>query len=211
MRVEQIMTTPVITVRRETPLKQVALLLAEHAISGVPVVEGDHVVGVLSESDLVRKESVPEPEHRHLLSRHDTHPERLVEAATAEDAMSAAAITVEPWMSVWAAAALMAEHDVNRLPVVERDRLVGIVARADLVRAFARSDAEIESEIRDEILPAFALSADDIAVNVEDGEVTLAGLAGVLDVESLPRAVRQVVGVVRVHSHVQAPASRSAK
>jgi CBS domain-containing protein len=203
MKVEEIMTSPVVTVGLGTPLKQVAALMAEREISGVPVVEDGVVVGVVSESDVVAKEHAPDAIRRHLLRHGPTREERLIEASTAGDAMSAPPITIEPWMSVSAAAWLMVERDVNRLPVVEHDQLFGIVARADLVRAFARSDAEIGKEIGEEVLPSLGLSPNDVFVSVEQGEVTLAGeLESESDVESLPRAVRHVTGVVRVHSQL---------
>ncbi|MEX0675151.1 MAG: CBS domain-containing protein [Gaiellaceae bacterium] len=191
MKVEQIMSSPVVTVSPDTPLRQVAALMAERGISGVPVVEGDTVVGVVSESDIVRREGTVGG----------------VEATTAAEAMSAPAVTVEPWLSAFGAAALMAWHDVNRLPVVSRGRLVGIVARADLVRLFARGDAEIEREIREEVLPSLSLSSNDVSVRVTRGEVTLWGdVDSPRDLESLPRAVQRVTGVVRVHSRLRSPA-----
>ena len=63
--------------------------------------------------------------------------------------MSAPAITVEPSSTVSGAAQIMIEHGINRLPVLLDERLVGILTRFDLVRAFARSDGEIEREIRE--------------------------------------------------------------
>lgn len=191
MNVEQIMSSPVVTASPDMSLRQVAPLMAEKKISGVPVVEGETVVGVVSESDIVSREGTVGG----------------VEATTAREAMSTPVVTVEPWWSAFGAAALMAAHDVNRLPVVSRGRLVGIVARADLVHQFARADAEIEREIREEVLPSLSLSPYDISLTVERGEVTLRGDVGSpRDLESLPRAVQRVAGVVRVRSGLRSPA-----
>ena len=66
--------------------------------------------------------------------------------------MTAPAITIPPYESVSEAARIMCERRVNRLPVVKDERLVGIVTRADLVRAFTRGDAEIEREIREDVI-----------------------------------------------------------
>ena len=199
MKVQDIMSRPVVTVSSRTPLREVAKLLADRHFTGLPVVDDGSVVGVISESDIVRKEhDLDEPRRRFRRRRRS-----LVEATTAGEAMSLPPITVAPWVSAYGAAWLMAEHDVNRLPVVQRGELVGIVARADLVRAFARSDAEIEREIREEILPSMLLSPLDVEVTVERGEVTLAGvLESGRDVDALPRAVRRVAGVVAVHARL---------
>ena len=66
--------------------------------------------------------------------------------------MSSPAIMISPYRSVADAARTMSETGVNRLPVVKGDELVGIVTRADLVRAFVRADSEIEQEIQGDVL-----------------------------------------------------------
>lgn len=96
----------------------------------------------------------------------------------------------------------MVEKGVNRPPVVEDGKLVGIVTRADLVRAFVRSDAEIAQEIRDDVVVrGLWLDKHTVQVEVEDGEVTLAGrLDNRADAEVLEALVSRVPGVVGVHS-----------
>ena len=199
MNVEELMSKDVVTVRRETPLKEVATLLAEHRISGVPVVDDDRVVGVVSETDIVAKERGRLP--RRLW--HSTDDKRA--ARTAGDAMTAPPVTVYGWRSTAGAAAVMLEHDVNRLPVVDdNERLVGILTRADLVRAFARSDSEIEREIRDEVLKrAYWLAQTALTVRVEGGEVVIAGEVDAHAVaETLPSAIERVPGVVSVDANL---------
>jgi CBS domain-containing protein len=195
MQIRDVMTREVATAAPTTSLKDAACTLVRLGISGLPVVDGGRVVGVLSESDIVEKEEGPTG---HL------HP-AVLEARTAADAMSAPPITAEPWEPIYAAAWKMIEHDVNRLPVVWSGRLVGIITRADIVRAFARADADIAREIEENVLPSLGLSAADVAVNVERGEVTLSGeLEREDDGSGLSRAVQYVPGVVRVR--VETPA-----
>ena len=67
-------------------------------------------------------------------------------------AMTSPPVTIAPHESVAQAARMMSEHHVNRLPVVKHGKLVGIVTRADLVRAFIRTDAQIETELREDVL-----------------------------------------------------------
>jgi len=114
--------------------------------------------------------------------------------------MTAPAITVGPLGSTYAAARLMIEHRVNRLPVVRGEKLVGIVTRADLVRAFYRTDAEIAREIREDVIVRTALLQPGlVGVKVEQGEVTLDGQvdrrSDVRVIESLAARVPGVVGV----------------
>lgn len=195
MRVEEVMTKQVVAVAPELPLKHLARVLLANDISGVPVVSDGRVVGVASESDLVRYEAaLPRASRTRFLRR---KVDRARDGLCVADVMSSPAVTIEPWMSVGAAAVTLLANDVNRLPVVQRGRMVGIVARADLVRAFARSDKEIQREIVDEVLEAL-VPADYVGVKVHHGAVELEPEAGV-DAEALARDVRRVPGVVRVH------------
>jgi CBS domain-containing protein len=208
MNLKSLMTTDVLSVRPETPLKEVARLLARYGISGLPVVEANGVVvGVVSEGDILFKESgagdhVPLPWR---LAPRKTALQAKASARTAADAMSSPAVTVEGWRSVAAAARLMLEQKVNRLPVVEHDRLVGIVTRADLVRAFARSDAAVAADVRDAVrrallLPDFAR----VDVSVAEGEVHLAGsVDSRLDARLAAEVAAAVPGVVAVSSELE--------
>ena len=98
-----------------------------------------------------------------------------LDARLVGEAMTTPAVTIESHRPVSVAARRMLERGVNRLPVVEEGKLVGIVTRADLVRAFVRSDAEIASEIRDDVVVRdLRLGGAKLHVEVEDGQVTLA-------------------------------------
>ena len=138
--------------------------------------------------------------------RHDgnTIATRLA-ALSVGEAMTAPAITIEPWRSAASAAALLTKQGIKRLPVLDAGKLVGIVTRTDLVRAFARGDAEIEHEIRDRVVVReFWQSPDDVAVSVEGGHVTLGGTVDNRVVaEGLPEEVQRVPGVVAVNSTLE--------
>jgi len=206
MKVEDLMTTDVRTVGPDASLKDVAALLAEHRIGGVPVVdEGRRPLGVITKADIVMKELAEPPAKHGLFGRKkDDGAEAKAAARTAGEAMTAPAVTIAPAMPVTSAASRMVESGINRLPVVQRDALVGIITRHDLVRVFARSDAEIEREIRDDALAGTAWP-DSIQVMVRDGEVTLRGQADSIgEAEMLPLQVRHVLGVVAVDAELQA-------
>jgi CBS-domain-containing membrane protein len=212
MKVRDLMRSDVLTTRPDESLKDVARALVENRISGMPVCDADgRVVGVVSEGDILLKER-GRPEQRAaplgwLLDGGSRTDLKKATARTAGDAMTTPAITVRPSSSATGAARRMIEHGVNRLPVVTQDeRLIGIVTRADLVRAFSRSDAEIATEIQKDIVQR-VLWAEPSAIEivVREGEVQVAGeLETRTDVEMFERLVEKVPGVVSVQSTVTA-------
>ena len=209
MRVADIMSTEVAVARPEMSLKEAARLLVDRGVSGLPVVTGrDTVVGVISESDLLPR-TADRPHRRSALARlldRDGRTAPEPPARIVADVMSAPAITVEPFWTVPGAANVMRHRGVKRLPVVRADRLVGVVSRADVVRAFARSDEEIEREVRTLVDAQRALWSDELAVDVAvaAGEVTLTGaverrsLAG-----TLASLAGRVPGVIAVASQLR--------
>jgi CBS domain-containing protein len=201
------MTADVVTIPAETPLKDVARILTGHQISGAPVVgEDQNLLGIVSETDILFKERGTS-ERTGFLARflhgHGTEGQDKLEARTAGEAMTAPAKTIAPWRTVASAAATMLGNKVNRLPVVDPDeRLVGIVTRADLVRAFARSDDEIRQEIREDVLRGTVPVPGAVKVKVADGKVTLSGALDPADAEQVLAGVAKVAGVVEVSSTI---------
>jgi len=206
MKIEQIMSTTVTTVTPDTLLKDVARLLTSQRISGVPVCDADGaVLGVVTEADILRKEQGYAPEPGGLLGwlfeKADAEGARML-ARTAAEAMTSPALTIAPDASVFDAARVMTTRGINRLPVVSEGHLVGIVSRADLVRAFHRTDDEIERELNDDVLlHTLWVSPNDVHVAVHDGVVELVGvLENRTQAELVSAYARRVPGVVDVHS-----------
>ena len=208
MKIKDVMTVDVLTVPTSKTLKETAQVLADTGISGLPVTDDDGtVIGVISEADILFKERSPERRRggsfAWLFFPDMIENEAKLDARTAGEAMSSPAITIGPDRPVGEAAARMLDDAVNRLPVVdEAGKLVGIVTRADLVRAFTRSDGEIELEIRKELISrTFWLQPTDLEVLVRGGEVTVGGEVDTKsDAELLPELIAQVPGVVSVDS-----------
>jgi CBS domain-containing protein len=149
MNVGEVMTRNVRTVSMETPLRDVARVLVEERISGLPVTAGGHVVGVVSEADIVFKQC-DQPRASGLLTvlgllgADRAAIEAKFNASTAGTAMNWPAVTITEDRPLSEAAAAMMNTGINRLLVVDDSgELIGIVTRADLVRAFVRSDDEI--------------------------------------------------------------------
>ena len=176
-RVRDVMTTSVITVDRITPFKEIAALLADHKISAVPVLSmGRKVVGIVSEADLLRMEEpaarsyrLGNPRRQHWW-KGDAHL-----WYTAAKLMTTPAITIHPDATIPAAARLLNDHRIRRLPVVDPSgTLIGIVSRRDLLSVFLRPDDEIAEEARHVVAPLLG-GPPQVTVRVRSGFVTLAG------------------------------------
>ena len=126
--------------------------------------------------------------------------ERHLAATAASEAMTSPPVTIDVDRSVGEAARLMVEHRVNRLPVLNDGRLVGIVSRADLVRAFTRSDAEILDELRNDVLPnKLWISPEELDLSVIDGRVTASGRVSTrTDADLIEAFAWRLAGVVTV-------------
>ena len=212
MKVSDLMSREVLTVTPETSLKEAAALLASKGISGVPVVDGaGAVVGVLSEADILVKAGGGAPRSGLLgwLLEPAFDLQEKIAATTVDEAMSAPAVTIGPDRQVHEAAALMIDESVNRLPVVEGGKLQGILTRADVVRAFTRTDAEIADEIREEILRrTLWIEPGKVSMDVVDGAVHLEGEVDTeADAELLPVFVARVPGVVSVQTNLRTRAT----
>ena len=211
MIVRDVMTRAVVSVHRTTPLREAAQALVDHRISGVPVVDVDGtVLGVVSEADLlVKEQGVDQIHHRPLAriigeSRRSRSQIDKLEAITAAELMTSPAVTIGSGRPIHEAAAIMTARGINRLPVVDDGKLVGIVSRGDLVRAYVRSDEELARTIREDvILRMLWLDPALFTLAVTDGIVSISGrVDGRSTAEMVEHAVRMVPGVVDVHASV---------
>ncbi len=173
------MTGTVVTVDRLTPYQEIDRLLAEHKISGVPVLKmGREVAGVVSEADLLAAED----ETNRLARMNSSTRQRRVlrkeppKGLTAATLMTTPAITIGAEATIPAAARLMNTHHISRLPVVDEDgKLVGIVSRRDLLSVFLRPDTDIVRDVWQVLDEIMGDDPKDIVVTVRDGVVTLTG------------------------------------
>lgn len=215
MLVRDVMTENVFTVTPATPLKVVATRMLEYGVSGMPVVgEDESVAGVVSETDILFKERTA-PDRKGvvdwLVHYGEDPPLAKLDARTAGDAMTAPAVTISSGRSIEDAATLMIDLRIDRLPVVDGGHLVGIVTRADLVRAFIRSDDEIAQEIREQGLARrYWLGQSAVRVVVEDGNVVLDGDVDTEDLaESIISYAQRIPGVVSVEPRLTWPRTKT--
>jgi CBS-domain-containing membrane protein len=205
--VKDVMTTRVIWVRKDASFRELAASLRKHRVSAFPVLgDGDKVIGIVSEADMLTKEAFDgEPGLiSGLLHHRDAEKARGI---TAEDLMTAAVVAIAPEDTVEHAARLMYTRKVKRLPVIDANgHLVGIISRADVLSVFDRPDGEICEEINGLLRNSFLIDPQAFDVTVKGGVVTLAGVPESDEVgHDIVRRVRHVQGVVAVRDRLRYP------
>jgi CBS-domain-containing membrane protein len=190
MRICEVMSSPVVTVQPDTQVKNVAATLVEHGINAVPVVDdGDRLIGIVSEADLLTIEARHGPDSA---ARHGP-------PHTAREVMTQSVYTLTQDTDAAAAARMMLRHNLKSVPVVAGDRVVGIVARRDLLRLIARADQDIRADLEGRLKEELdALQR--LAVDVVGGVVTVDAAVGRLGRQLLEGLARTVPGVVEVRT-----------
>jgi CBS domain-containing protein len=177
-RVRDVMTASVVTVDRLTGYKEIARLLVEHEIGGMPVLAlGREVAGVVSEGDLIAaRDKRPGRSGWPGWLRLGTAGSRRHTSLTAGELMTTPAVTIHPGATVGAAARLMCAHHVSRLPVVDAEgKLAGLVSRRDLLSVFLRPDPDVARQVGQLLADILPADPDTIQVAVHHGVVTLTG------------------------------------
>jgi len=166
MYAADIMSRQVITVTPATTLKEAVTLMLEHGISGLPVLNRQDLVGIVTEGDLLRRgELATERHHSRLAQLFGSHEQQAQEYARAHgqhvaEVMTLDPICVRPDIPLQELVTLLETRRIRRVPVVSQGRLVGIVSRADVLRAMLgmlprsfrpRDDAEIARDLQRQI------------------------------------------------------------
>jgi len=219
MKVADIMVRNVISVGPDASVREIASLMLERRISGVPVVDGERrVLGIVSEGDLIRRPEIgtyssPTGWLTVFLSQDESARDFVkTHGLLATEVMSRPAICVAPETPLGEVVQLFARHRVKRLPVVEHGKLAGLVTRAELLRALVARQAippiaSGDQEIRDRIeailrSEVWAPSAY-VNVQVSEGVVQLWGMVNsIAQRDALVLAVRGTPGVREVQQHI---------
>lgn len=216
MRVREIMTSSVITVGPDAPVADIARQLVEHRISALPVVDGEgRLLGIVSERDLLRRHEIGTE------GRHSRWVEFLMDDASlareyqkshgarASDVMTRHLACIGEEASLSDLAELMEARKVKRVPVVSGGRLVGIVSRADMVRALAKAstgekpapgsigDVAIRAELERRMSGESWIGGMFLQTSVQDGVVEFSGLLSVAEKRHALRALAEAVPGVR--------------
>jgi CBS domain-containing protein len=223
MNAADIMMRSVVSVTPEATVADAARLMLSHRISGLPVIDRDGgLVGIISEGDMLRRAEIGTLRRRRRWFGFFSAPGRLAQdyaqahAGKVADVMTETVVTIGPDAPIEEIVRLMERRHVKRLPIIDpgigAGRLVGIVTRADLVRAFVDSlppargvtvpDAEIRERIKEEIGKQPWARRASIEVHVLRGEVELRGTVTEERARAALRVIAEnVAGVRRVRHH----------
>jgi CBS domain-containing protein len=193
MQARQIMTSPVLTVRSDTTVREAATLLLEHRVTAAPVLDaGGELIGIVSESDLVADRFVHDPRNQ-VRPVQDEPPG----PQTVGEVMTTPVIALGPSADAADLAQTMLGADVRSIPIVEGATVIGIVSRRDLLRTLIRDDDAIRAEVVDRIAD-YRGPAGTWDVQVTDGAVVIVGNLDD-DGRAAVALARTVPGVGSVH------------
>lgn len=217
MNVGDVMSRDVLTARPDTPVVTAARLMVDHGISGLPVVDGTgRVVGLVSEGDLILRQKPRES--RPWWRSFFTDPEALarqyqkVAGVTVGEVMTRSVISVASSLPIGSAALILDRHRIRRLPVIEGERLVGIVSRGDLIKAiamaqpapaFPRSDDQLVRDMQERMEQETWAPKHAVVVHADHGRLVLWGMVDTAAEKSaLETMARAVPGAVGIESHL---------
>lgn len=220
MKAKDVMTTKVVAVGLDMPVNAIAALLLERRISAVPVIdEGLHILGIVSEGDLMRRDETARHRSWWLATFGETDKVAREFVKThgqrAKDVMTRNVVTVTEETPVAAVAELLERKGIKRVPVVRDSRLVGIVSRADLLRGLAARglkpivpEAREDGAIREQLLGVLErepwADTSSLSIVVDQGVVHLWGLVrSESERRALAVAADAVPGVRRVEDHLR--------
>lgn len=222
MRVDEVMTTGVATVRADASISDAIATMEARHVSGLPVVDSSGaLVGMLTEGDLLKRvETGTAGRHRAgwldvvLGSGRGASDYVRTHSRYVEDLMSRKLVTATEGTSLEDVVALMEKRHVKRLPIVRGSELAGIVSRADLVRALGRAltaeatggaaDEVIHERLQADLKQQSWFSAGDVSFTVKHGVVTFKGVFSDQEVRSALRvAAQNVPGVTAVADELE--------
>jgi len=220
MNAADVMTCDVLSVMPDTPVAEAIRLMLDNHVSGLPVIdEAGQLVGILSEGDLLRRGETGTERHRPRWLEILMGPGRMAgeyvrtHGRKVGEIMTSHPVSVTRDTPLDQVVELMERRRIKRVPVLDGDMPVGIVSRADLLRALvgaleerpapATSDEEIRERILGELAKVAWVPRDGLAITVENGVVDLNGV--ILDEnerEALRVAAENVPGVRAVEDHL---------
>lgn len=209
MRADEVMTARPVTIAPEAPVADAVRLMLDRRVSGLPVVDGSgRLVGVITEGDLLRRSELGTEKKRTRWLEFLFGPGRSAEdyvhshGLKVEEVMTRTPIIVGPGAGLDEVVGLMTDRRVKRVPVVDGGRLIGVVSRADVLRALSGAfasrpvpigplgDEQIRKRIEDLLAGESWVPSASITVEVEHAVVRLSGT--ILD-ERQRAAIRVVV------------------
>ncbi len=216
MKIREIMTKDVIAVAPKTEIREAARLMVDHGVSGLPVINDEGtLVGILTEGDLILRQKPQQKVPWWDLSLGPgeglAQEYQKAHGTTAGEVMTRAVVSIGPDLPIEAAAGLMDRHRIRRLPVIEDGHLVGIVSRADLIKALAAaparaevasSDVRLEKEMKTRLAHEPWVSGG-VAVEAREGILSLWGFVETeAERAALETMARSIEGSRGVENHL---------
>jgi CBS domain-containing protein len=220
MKAHEIMTREVISVKPETPVREIAALMTERRISGVPVLGSEgKLLGIVSQSDLLHRKEIGTEARRKWWLRVFSDPDRLAReyskthGVRAQDVMTRHVISIKDGAELGEVAAIFDRSRIKRVPVMRDGKMVGLIARSDLVKALSRTaatvaagsvgDGDLQRVLNDKMKGQPWLDASFVSVIVENGRVQLWGLVSSDDQrQALHTLVEETAGVKNVEDRL---------
>ena len=218
MRVSDVMTRNVVSIRSDDTILKAARLMLQNRISGLPVVDAEGgLIGMVTEGDFLRRAEINTARRRPKWIEFLLGPGRLADEFTrasgrrVQEVMTQGPVTVAEDASLATAVELMERNRIKRLPVVRDGKIAGIISRANLVRALvslpqaSEAPAGGDAAIRDQVLAAFVAQpwAPRIDVTVKDGIVDLWGtITDDRERKACVIVAENVGGVRQVRDHI---------
>jgi CBS domain-containing protein len=218
MIAKDIMTKDVRMIAPDADVRAAARIMAESGVSALPVVdERQNIVGIVSEGDLVRRAELRTTKRRSWWLELFSTPESLAQeyvkthAPKVRDVMCRPVISVTENTPVAEIATMLERHGIKRVPVVSGHAVVGIVSRADLVKALARQAEEAPAQVTDGAIrntfmqrykaQPWTPAGGGVAFSVSGGVVSLSGLvASKEQSDALAVMAQTIPGVVKVEN-----------
>ena len=217
MQADDVMTTEVVTIAEDATVSDAAKLMLEGRVSALPVLNSQgRLVGIVSEGDLIRRARSATGRSWWLSLVADPTAKFIRDQGTrVEDVMTQTVVSVREGTPLSEIARLLEANNIKRVPVVEGGQLVGLVSRADILRAFAiigggpQPAAEEDHEIRERIVQLLKQQTEvplgPLKIIVAKGEVHLWGTVETKeDADAVRVAAESVVGADKVHNFLSA-------
>lgn len=219
MKAKHVMVSPVKTCRADMTVREIAQALSESRISALPVVnDAGKLIGIVSEGDLIRRAEIGTQRQRSWWLSLFTSNVQLAEeyarahARKVKDLMTHDVVYVNPETPLTDIARLFERHRIKRVPVLDNDRLVGIVTRGNLVQAIATApqkahrplgDEEIRAKIQKRLAREAWTNPMMLNVTVADGAVNLWGMVRTeAERDAIRIAVEDIAGVKSINDHM---------
>jgi CBS domain-containing protein len=226
MRVADIMSKQLVTLMPGHSVRHAAQIMLEHGVSGLPVIDVDKLVGILTEGDLLRRVELSTEGNRSRISLSTTGTARdfvRTHSWRVSDVMSSPVVTVDEDMPLTDAAVILSTRGIKRVPVLREGVLVGILSRADLLKIIAQSRPDKIAEGDDALRRAAQARLGELGlfsvpplVTVEDHVVHLWGVVkSEAERDAARVAVERIPGLLGLENHLKvgdhsiaAPATR---